>query len=138
MPPGLLPIPVPVAATAPPPHTHTHQRYMAISHRRSNIKPSHMQIRFPHSSQTKPMRSTCCHTLTHPKTVYKNPIQKDQRCARTTLLSEPSVLRAETLGKRSALPKRLKLNHTPHWLVGLSWAQPKPTQCRVAWNNQVE
>jgi hypothetical protein len=33
----------------------------------SNIKPSHMQIRFPQSSQTKPMRSTCCQSLPSPK-----------------------------------------------------------------------
>ena len=38
-----------------------------------------------------------------------------------------SVIRAVTLplGKRFALPKcYLKLSHTPHWLVGLSLAQP--------------
>jgi hypothetical protein len=86
---------------------------------RSTTEPFHMQIRFPQSSQTKPMRSTCCQTLTHPQTVYKNPIRKDQRCSRTTLSSEPSVQRAVTLGKRSALPIRhLKHRRTPHWLVG--------------------
>jgi hypothetical protein len=42
---------------------------------RNSTKPSHLQIRFPQGSQTKPMRSTCCQTLTHPKTVYKNPIR---------------------------------------------------------------
>jgi hypothetical protein len=44
---------------------------------RSTTKPSHMHIRIPQSSQTKPMRSNCWQTLTNPKTVYKNPIQKD-------------------------------------------------------------
>ena len=29
------------------------------------------------SSQTKPIGNICCQTLTHPKTVYKNPIQKE-------------------------------------------------------------
>ena len=34
---------------------------------RSSTKPSHMQIRFPPSSQSKPMRGTCCRTLNHPQ-----------------------------------------------------------------------
>ena len=83
-----------------------------------------MQIRFPQSSQTKPMRSTCCQTLTHPKTVYKNPIRKDERGARTTPSPEPSVQRAVTLGKRSALLNHLlRLCCTPCWLVNLLLAQ---------------
>jgi hypothetical protein len=33
----------------------------------SSTKPSHMQIRFPPNSQSKPMRGTCCWTLNHPQ-----------------------------------------------------------------------
>jgi hypothetical protein len=35
--------------------------------RRRSTKPSHMQIRFSPSSQSKPMRGTCCPTLNHPQ-----------------------------------------------------------------------
>jgi hypothetical protein len=56
---------------------------------RSSTKPSHMQIRFPPSSQSKTMRGTCFWTLNHSKTAYKS-YPGNKRCARTTL-SHPLI-----------------------------------------------
>ena len=57
------------------------------------------------NSQTKLM-STSCQTLTHPQTVYKNPIWKDWRCENHSI-AETFILRDVTLGGRSAFPKVL-------------------------------
>ena len=98
---------------------------------RNSTKPSHMKLRFPPNSQSKPMRGTCCRTLNHPQN-YINPIQGIKGVQELLHHPRTSVLRAVTLGKRSALLKcHLKLCSTPHWLVGLSLAQPNATQCRV-------
>jgi hypothetical protein len=63
--------------------------------------------------------------------LYKRILSGRIRYMRTTPTSEPFVLRAVTLGKRSALPKcLLRLCCTTHWLVSFSKAQPDWTQCR--------
>jgi hypothetical protein len=64
--PGLL---APVEVTAPTAPTGEVCCYQSC---RSSTKLSHMQIRFPPNSQSKPMRGTCCQTLNHPQTVYKS------------------------------------------------------------------
>jgi hypothetical protein len=75
------------------------------------------------------MRSTCCQTLTHPKTVYKNPIRKDERGVRTTPSPEPSVQRAVTLGKRSALPKHCSTTLASQ--LSLNWLSASQLQCNL-------
>ena len=72
-------------------HSYPQQRGMWPLVTRTSTKPSHMQITFSQSSKTKAMRITCCQSLTHPKTVFKNSIRKDHGYAKTTPSSEPSV-----------------------------------------------
>ena len=93
----------------------TPQRSVAISH--VGIAPSlpTCKLAFP-NFQTKPMRSTCCQTLTHPKTVYRILSGRMKRWKNYSD-TESFCHRALTFWKRSALLKHhLKFLCSPHWL----------------------
>ena len=51
----------------PTPSPHRAREVCGYQSYRRSTKTFHMQIRFPPSSQTKPMRGICCETLNHPQ-----------------------------------------------------------------------
>jgi hypothetical protein len=86
------------------PPTVTHRELCSHQSPRSSTKPSHMQIRFPQSSKTKPMRITCYQTLITTK-LYMRILSRKIKGMLEIPPSAPSVLRDVTFGKSSALLK---------------------------------
>ena len=100
------------------PPTGPHREVCCHKSHRSSTKPSHMQINSPQSSQTKPMRSTCCQILTYPKLCI--------RILSGRIKSGPELLHRLSLPSkelehwgRDQLSQSTKLHCTSHWLVGL-------------------
>lgn len=87
-----------------------------------------MQIRFPQSSQTKPMRSTCCQTLTHPQNcIYESYLEALVVC------KNYSVIRAFCPKSCNTSEEFCSPEMSPE---APPLAQPNPTQCRVEQSNQ--
>ena len=102
-----------------------------------STKSSHMQIKFLQVLRQSQWEVPVVRPLPAPKLYIRSLSRSIKGVWELLHHLRASVIRTVKLVKRTALPKSLKLCHTPHWLVDLLSAQPDPTQCRVAWSNQV-
>lgn len=90
---------------------------------RSNTKPSHVQILFSPSSESKTMRGTCYRTLNHPPKLYISPMEEIIWVRELFSHLSHLFLKLLQLGRvllSQSLWLHLRLYHTPQWIVH-SW-----------------